>query len=132
MSDRDLSILAAALIFLVLWILTYWRRRKPMTDETNQIHEMQLLNTHENGYQDWFCPICQRRFLLGPPPEFKKITLEHGEGPALHTFDWKFMPQEPQEPQKPGKPGLAPAYSPRDVVRSLIAELDRDGWKVEP
>lgn len=48
-------------------------------------HEMILNATHSSGAEEWLCPICERRFLLQWPPDYKKIVLNPGDETALHT-----------------------------------------------
>ena len=48
-------------------------------------HVMQLNDTHDSGAEEWYCPICGRRFLMQWPPNYKRIILEHGDEGAVHT-----------------------------------------------
>jgi hypothetical protein len=50
-----------------------------------QKHEMVLETTHPSGAEEWYCPICGRRFMLSWPPEYKKIILNVGDERASHT-----------------------------------------------
>jgi hypothetical protein len=56
-----------------------------MLNEEQQRHSMILQTTHESGADEWFCPICGRRFLLQMVPKFKKIVLEAGDEYAYHS-----------------------------------------------
>ena len=47
-------------------------------------HQMELETTFPSGVQEWFCPICTRRFILRPPPKFKIIVLNSGDEQASH------------------------------------------------
>lgn len=42
-------------------------------------HEMVLEKIHRSGVEEWFCPICGRRFLLRWPPDYLRIVIEPGE-----------------------------------------------------
>jgi len=55
-----------------------------MDNEQNK-HEMVLERTHESGAEEWYCPLCGRRFLMQWPPNYKKIILEPGDEYAIHS-----------------------------------------------
>jgi hypothetical protein len=55
---------------------------KPMNE---QHHEMVLEKTHPSGADEWYCPMCGRRFLMQSPPAYKKIVLEPGDEQATHS-----------------------------------------------
>jgi hypothetical protein len=48
-------------------------------------HEMQLERTRPDGREDWYCPICGRRFLLRWPPEYSKVIITAGDESAIHS-----------------------------------------------
>jgi hypothetical protein len=48
-------------------------------------HEMVLERTHESGAEEWYCPLCGRRFLMQWPPNYKKIIIEPGDEYAIHS-----------------------------------------------
>jgi hypothetical protein len=50
-----------------------------------QPHEMQLVQMHSSGAEEWYCPTCGRRFLMHWPPSYKKIVLEPGDEYAAHV-----------------------------------------------
>ncbi|HWQ13538.1 MAG TPA: hypothetical protein VNL77_12095 [Roseiflexaceae bacterium] len=52
---------------------------------SEQPHEMQLVQTHPSGAEEWYCPTCGRRFLMHWPPSYKKIVLEPGDEYAAHV-----------------------------------------------
>lgn len=56
-----------------------------MDYERAQEHEMVLRGTDESGAEEWYCPICGRRFLMQWPPAYKKIILEPGDEQAIHS-----------------------------------------------
>jgi hypothetical protein len=50
-----------------------------------QKHEMVLEMTHPSGAEEWYCPICGRRFMLNWPPEYKKVVLNVGDELVSHS-----------------------------------------------
>ncbi len=54
-------------------------------DSELQRHEMVLEKSHEFGAEEWFCPVCGRRFLLQWPPNYQRIILEQGDNNAVHS-----------------------------------------------
>jgi hypothetical protein len=48
-------------------------------------HQMQLVETHDTGAEEWHCPQCERRFVVQWPPQYKKIILEAGDEYAAHS-----------------------------------------------
>ncbi len=53
--------------------------------ESNETHVMVLVKTHPEGEDEWYCPTCGRRFMLGPAPSTKKVVLESGNEYASHS-----------------------------------------------
>lgn len=51
----------------------------------DQMHEMELIATHETGAEEWHCPLCDRRFLLQWPPSYRKIVLNPGDEYVQHS-----------------------------------------------
>lgn len=47
-------------------------------------HEMELVETHDDGSEEWVCPTCSRRFLMYWPPNYKRVILEEGDENAIH------------------------------------------------
>ena len=54
-------------------------------DNELQRHEMVLEKTHESGAEEWFCPVCGRRFLMQWPPNYQRVILEPGDNYAIHS-----------------------------------------------
>jgi len=50
----------------------------------DQRHEMQLATTHASGAEEWFCPICGRRFVMRWDP-FERVIIESGDESASHS-----------------------------------------------
>ncbi len=53
--------------------------------EQSEQHKMVLKSTSESGEEEWYCPVCGRRFLMNWPPGYKKTILEPGDENATHT-----------------------------------------------
>lgn len=51
---------------------------------TNQ-HTMQLAKEHDSGSEEWYCPTCERRFVVQWQPNYKKIILNPGDEDAFHS-----------------------------------------------
>lgn len=51
----------------------------------NERHEMTLVNRLADGAEEWFCPICGRRFLMTWPPQFNRQILEPGNENVIHV-----------------------------------------------
>lgn len=50
----------------------------------NDTHEMILETTHSSGSEEWFCPVCGRRFIVNWQP-YKRVILEEGNYTASHS-----------------------------------------------
>src|SRR3990172_6451395 len=48
-------------------------------------HHKMVLLANSAGEEEWWCPVCGRRFLLQWPPEYKKTILETGDEHAYHS-----------------------------------------------
>lgn len=48
-------------------------------------HTMQLERTLPSGAEEWFCPVCGRRFLMQWPPAYSKVVLDAGDEYAVHS-----------------------------------------------
>ena len=53
--------------------------------KTIRKHDMQLVQVHNSGAEEWLCPICARRFIIQWPPNYQKIVLEAGDEYAFHS-----------------------------------------------
>jgi len=56
-----------------------------MEYDHQQHHEMVLEKIHESGAEEWYCPVCGRRFLMQWPPNYSRIVLEPGDETAIHS-----------------------------------------------
>lgn len=94
-------------------------------------HEMELVETYPDGAEEWFCPVCNRRFILQWPPNYKRVILEVGDENAIHSGGKNGVRMETdrgnvqvglaedlEEYDDDGDPGLS------DVFLAAIDELD--------
>jgi len=51
---------------------------------TPQSHEMNLVNIHPSGEEEWLCPECGRRYTMQWTPSFNQVLLEVGDKSARH------------------------------------------------
>ncbi|MBE2222977.1 MAG: hypothetical protein IAF02_15640 [Anaerolineae bacterium] len=49
-----------------------------------QKHQMNLVQTHSSGVEEWRCPQCDHRFVMQWDP-YKKLILEEGDSYSLHS-----------------------------------------------
>ncbi|MGQ0603185.1 MAG: hypothetical protein ACT4QE_15995 [Anaerolineales bacterium] len=47
-------------------------------------HEMQLERTYPSGVEEWWCPMCGRRFVAQWAPDTRRLVLEPGEAYIPH------------------------------------------------
>jgi hypothetical protein len=55
-----------------------------MSDYPQQ-HEMLLDKSYPSGAEEWYCPICERRFVVQWPPKYKRVVLNGGDEYAAHS-----------------------------------------------
>ncbi len=75
-------------------------------------HQMVMVQEHEDGMQEWLCPVCGRRFLMRWPLNYKRTILEPGDEEAIHTGGTggvqmggaEFGPVEIPEPESADEP----------------------------
>ena len=63
-------------------------------------HEMILEKTHISGVEEWYCPICGRRFLVQWPPAYKMIILEPGEKDTRHNISQVNLRMRSRQPAR--------------------------------
>ncbi|NWJ46425.1 MAG: hypothetical protein HXX08_11150 [Chloroflexi bacterium] len=75
---------------------------------SNKMHEMKLVGTNSDGYDEWHCPICGRRLLLKSQPTLTKLVLAIGDMTAEHmgvrpglSFTSRNALPEPTKPELP-------------------------------
>lgn len=84
-------------------------------------HEMQLEKIHSSGAEEWFCPDCERRYLICWQPAFKKIILQVGNEHALHNGS-KGGPVIGPPQTNEEEPQLSPVWL------AALDELDFSDW----
>ena len=50
-----------------------------------QPHRMVLDKSYPSGAEEWYCPTCERRFVMQWPPKYKRIVLNNGDENANHS-----------------------------------------------
>jgi hypothetical protein len=48
-------------------------------------HIILMTRTYGSGAQEWYCPICGRRFIVQWKPEYQRVILELGDDSAIHN-----------------------------------------------
>lgn len=79
---------------------------------------MELLTRHASGAEEWFCPICARRFVIQWPPKYQKIILEIGDEYAAHTCN-----REEQTAVSPADETVYLSEALRDALDEFFQEL---------
>lgn len=49
-----------------------------------QTHHMELERTYPSGVEEWWCPICGRRFVAQWAPDTRRLILESGDALTRH------------------------------------------------
>ena len=105
-----------------------------MLPERPEQHQMRLERTHDSGAEEWFCPVCGRRFLMQWPPNYKKIILEAGDEYALHSgakggFQMNNMEIKPGEMEQetviPSESHIRGEKSTNQLEDYILAEEDK-------
>lgn len=87
-------------------------------------HEMVLQATHSSGAEEWYCPTCERRFLLSMPPDYKKVILNVGDEAAIHSGSKGGLRMGSIQIVKPEEPSL-----PKEIIATLekiLKDFDLD------
>ena len=101
------------------------------TPHQQEQHDMQLVTIHPAGPEEWYCPICQRRFLIQWPPNYEKVILEAGDEAAIHSGGKGGLQMQPP------KIGLQDSFEQEDVTLSdelraaleeVLKDIDFDDW----
>lgn len=50
-----------------------------------QAHKLTRIKKYSSGAEEWFCPICGRRFVIQWSPEYQRVVLECGDEAAVHN-----------------------------------------------
>ena len=82
---------------------------------------MQLERVHPSGAEEWFCPNCDRRYLICWQPVFRKTILQSGNEHALHSGSKGGVSGRPPSANN-GEPHLS------QVWLTALDELDFSNW----
>ena len=91
-----------------------------------QYHEMRLETVHSSGAEEWYCPICGRRFLMQMPPAYNKLILEQGDESAIHSGERRGLGKNHPElmPREESSTTLEESTLARDEEAYLRPWLD--------
>jgi hypothetical protein len=89
-----------------------------------QQHEMHLEKTHPSGVEEWYCPMCGRRFLLSWPPAYKKIIIEAGDEYAIHNGGKGGLRMGPPQVSDSEEPVLSDEL--RAALEEALEDIDFD------
>lgn len=51
-----------------------------------EFHVMVLLKSDSSGLEQWWCPICNRKFEMVHPPNYRKTILSLGNEQVVHRI----------------------------------------------
>ncbi len=97
---------------------------------TDQQHSMELVREHADGFEEWYCPTCGRRFLMHWPPEYEKTIITPGNEMVTHAAG-KGLPGlemnmgQAEVSQK--EPGVEPFAEWMERVGESLWEKGEDG-----
>jgi hypothetical protein len=64
--------------------------------KTEEHHGMIKVQTFSTGAEEWWCPICGRKFIVTWPPAYKRIITVQGNTEVTHFSDMEqAQPQDP-------------------------------------
>ena len=94
-------------------------------------HDMQLVATHPTGAEEWYCPVCKRRFLIHWPPNYEKVILETGDEYAIHSGGKGGLQMRPPQVDLQGsyeqeEPTLSVEL--RAALEEALKDIDFDDW----
>jgi hypothetical protein len=98
-------------------------------DEVAQ-HEMQLSATYGTGAEEWYCPICGRRFIMQWPPHYKKVVLEAGDENVKHAGG-KGQLCVGSAQVNPADETECPEELDRETWEDWLSDVDLDAPKVQ-
>ena len=56
-----------------------------MEEHQPHSHNMVMVRMYDTGAEEWYCPICERKFVVKWSPNFKRIVLVEGDAQTTHT-----------------------------------------------
>ncbi len=98
---------------------------KHITDDFHSLqHEMQLETTYPSGVQEWFCPTCDRRFVMRMPPNFNRIMLDVGDETVSHSGSTGGLRIGTVQAREADEPELSDEL--RAALEDLLEDTDLD------
>lgn len=94
-----------------------------------QQHEMRLQKIHPSGAQEWFCPICSRRFIVQWQSTPKIIDLDVGDQGVSHignTDGFNMRPPQIRHQVTNEDPVLSDEL--RSALDEVLQDIDLDEW----
>ncbi len=91
-------------------------------------HTMELLKSYKSGVEEWYCPICERQFVMRVHPSNGRLdifVLEPGDQTAFHAGSkggLRITGSIPQSTEKDDEPILSEDL--RDALDALFKDLD--------
>lgn len=89
-----------------------------------QKHEMILEKTHSSGAEEWYCPVCARRFLLQWPPRYERTILNPGDESVTHSGAKGGLSMGRLEISENEKAELPKEI--RAAIEKIVEKLDRE------
>lgn len=101
------------------------------TDIYSQQHEMRLEKTYSSGAEEWFCPMCGRRFMMRVQPQFNIMILEAGDELVSHVGSKGGLRiGKPHTGVIEEEPQLSDEL--RAAIEEALKHIDFDDWEDTP
>jgi hypothetical protein len=95
-------------------------------------HKMVLMASHESGADEWYCPVCGRRFLMAWPPDYHRTILDAGDETAVHCGSSGELEIQAAHLRQDGEDSsLEDPYSDDPYLapwREWLDQVDFDSW----
>jgi hypothetical protein len=95
-----------------------------------QQHEMVLGEIYPSGTEEWYCSLCERRFLImGWHPDSKQVMLNNGDEMSHSNLEYNglFEMDSPRENSDSDKDEAR-----LDIWRSWLEKVDFESWWGDP
>jgi len=93
-------------------------------------HQMELEKIHPSGAEEWYCPMCRRRFLMQYPPKYKKIVMEAGDESAIHSGSNGVLQMGSLQISQDEDHELPEEL--RNALNEALGDIDLDDWVLPP
>ena len=90
-------------------------------------HEMIWERTHISGVEEWYCPVCGRRFLVQWPPAYKMILIEPGDKDIRHNISRLNSRIDPLRVAKTAKTDFIEEFRLIPWIK-WMEKVDFDSW----